>query len=60
MTILPGVRLATLFASLFLAFSTLAIDQAEARRGGSFGSPGGATGFDDDDRLGVGYLAGGR
>ncbi|PBB27719.1 hypothetical protein CK228_02705 [Mesorhizobium sp. WSM4312] len=33
-------RFATLFAGLFLAFSMIAIDHAEARRGGSFGSRG--------------------
>jgi predicted lipid-binding transport protein (Tim44 family) len=33
-------RIATLFAGLFLAFSMVAIDHAEARRGGSFGSRG--------------------
>ncbi|MGX7871678.1 Tim44 domain-containing protein [Mesorhizobium sp. ORM6] len=33
-------RFATLFAGLFLAFSMVAIDHAEARRGGSFGSRG--------------------
>ncbi|WP_149759188.1 Tim44 domain-containing protein [Neomesorhizobium albiziae] len=33
-------RIATLFAGLFLAFSMVAVDQAEARRGGSFGSRG--------------------
>jgi predicted lipid-binding transport protein (Tim44 family) len=36
----PTVRFAALFASLFLAFSMTAIDHAEARRGGSFGSRG--------------------
>lgn len=36
----PAIRLATLFASLFLVFSMVAIDHAEARRGGSFGSRG--------------------
>ena len=36
----PTVRLATLFAGLFLAFSMTAMDHAEARRGGSFGSRG--------------------
>ncbi|MGB3643294.1 MAG: Tim44 domain-containing protein [Mesorhizobium sp.] len=35
-----SVRFATLFASLFLAFSMTAMDHAEARRGGSFGSRG--------------------
>lgn len=33
-------RLATLFAGLFLAFSMIAVDHADARRGGSFGSRG--------------------
>lgn len=33
-------RFATLFAGLFLAFSMVAIDHADARRGGSFGSRG--------------------
>jgi len=33
-------RFATLFAGLFLVFSMVAIDHAEARRGGSFGSRG--------------------
>ncbi|TPM40758.1 Tim44 domain-containing protein [Mesorhizobium sp. B2-3-4] len=33
-------RFVTLFAGLFLAFSMVAIDHAEARRGGSFGSRG--------------------
>lgn len=36
-------RFATLFAGLFLAFSMVAIDQADARRGGSFGSRGART-----------------
>lgn len=36
----PTVRFATLFAGLFLAFSMTAMDHAEARRGGSFGSRG--------------------
>ncbi len=35
-----SVRFAALFASLFLAFSMTAMDHAEARRGGSFGSRG--------------------
>ena len=39
----PTVRFATLFAGLFLVFSMTAIDQAEARRGGSFGSRGART-----------------
>jgi predicted lipid-binding transport protein (Tim44 family) len=33
-------RLATLFAGLFLAFSMVSVDYADARRGGSFGSRG--------------------
>ncbi|TPJ50740.1 MULTISPECIES: Tim44 domain-containing protein [unclassified Mesorhizobium] len=33
-------RFAALFAGLFLAFSMVAVDHAEARRGGSFGSRG--------------------
>jgi len=33
-------RFATLFAGLFLAFSMVAVDHADARRGGSFGSRG--------------------
>jgi predicted lipid-binding transport protein (Tim44 family) len=37
------VRFATLFASLFLVFSMTAMDHAEARRGGSFGSRGART-----------------
>ena len=36
-------RFATLLAGLFLAFSLVAIDHAEARRGGSFGSRGART-----------------
>jgi predicted lipid-binding transport protein (Tim44 family) len=36
-------RFATLFAGLFLAFSMVAVDQADARRGGSFGSRGART-----------------
>lgn len=36
----PSVRFAALFATLFLAFSMTAMDHAEARRGGSFGSRG--------------------
>ncbi len=35
-----SVRFAAMFASLFLAFSMTAMDHAEARRGGSFGSRG--------------------
>lgn len=35
-----ATRVATFFAGLFLAFSMVAIDHAEARRGGSFGSRG--------------------
>jgi predicted lipid-binding transport protein (Tim44 family) len=37
------LRFGALFASLFLAFSFVAVDFAEARRGGSFGSRGGRT-----------------
>jgi predicted lipid-binding transport protein (Tim44 family) len=40
MRLLNATRIATLFAGLFLAFSMVAIDHAEARRGGSFGSRG--------------------
>ena len=36
-------RFATLFAGLFLAFSMIAVDHADARRGGSFGSRGSRT-----------------
>lgn len=36
-------RFATLLAGLFLAFSMVAVDQADARRGGSFGSRGART-----------------
>src|SRR5690606_8899186 len=36
-------RLATLFAGLFMVFSLTAVDYAEARRGGSFGSRGSRT-----------------
>ncbi len=36
-------RFATLFAGLFLAFSMVAVDHADARRGGSFGSRGART-----------------
>lgn len=43
MSTLPTVRFATLFAGLFLAFSMVAMDHAEARRGGSFGSRGART-----------------
>ncbi|MBN9079413.1 MAG: Tim44 domain-containing protein [Rhizobiales bacterium] len=39
----PAVRFAALFAGLFLAFSMIATDHAEARRGGSFGSRGART-----------------
>lgn len=39
----PTVRFAALFAGLFLAFSMTAMDHAEARRGGSFGSRGART-----------------
>lgn len=37
------LRFGALFASLFLALSFVAVDYAEARRGGSFGSRGGRT-----------------
>lgn len=40
MLISRSKRLAVLLAGLFLAFSMVAMDQAEARRGGSFGSRG--------------------
>ncbi|WP_309082903.1 Tim44 domain-containing protein [Chelativorans sp.] len=40
MAISGKTRLAVLFSGLFLAFSLVAIDYAEARRGGSFGSRG--------------------
>lgn len=36
-------RIAALFAGLFLAFSMVAVDHADARRGGSFGSRGART-----------------
>jgi predicted lipid-binding transport protein (Tim44 family) len=39
----PTARFATLFAGLFLVFSMTAMDHAEARRGGSFGSRGART-----------------
>jgi predicted lipid-binding transport protein (Tim44 family) len=39
----PTARFATLFVGLFLAFSMTAIDYAQARRGGSFGSRGART-----------------
>ena len=39
----PTIRFAALFAGLFLAFSMMATDHAEARRGGSFGSRGART-----------------
>ena len=35
-----GFRLASLFAVLVMALSMVSVDQAEARRGGSFGSRG--------------------
>ncbi len=35
-----GFRLASLFACVFMAMSMVTVDQAEARRGGSFGSRG--------------------
>lgn len=38
-----GFRLAALFATLLMAFSLVAVDTAEARRGGSFGSRGART-----------------
>ncbi|RYH13195.1 MAG: hypothetical protein EON57_02385 [Alphaproteobacteria bacterium] len=38
-----GFRLTALFASLLMAFSLVAVDTAEARRGGSFGSRGART-----------------
>jgi predicted lipid-binding transport protein (Tim44 family) len=38
-----GFRLTALFATLLMAFSLVAVDTAEARRGGSFGSRGGRT-----------------
>ncbi|GHD13177.1 membrane protein [Tianweitania populi] len=38
-----GKRLTALFMGLFLALSMVAVDHAEARRGGSFGSRGGRT-----------------
>jgi len=40
MSISRTTRFATLFAGLFLAFSMIATDHADARRGGSFGSRG--------------------
>jgi predicted lipid-binding transport protein (Tim44 family) len=40
-----GFRLTALFATLLMAFSMVAIDTAEARRGGSFGSRGARTTF---------------
>jgi predicted lipid-binding transport protein (Tim44 family) len=40
-----GFRLTALFASLLMAFSMVAVDTAEARRGGSFGSRGARTEF---------------
>lgn len=43
MTMSRTTRFATLFAGLFLAFSMVAVDQADARRGGSFGSRGART-----------------
>ncbi|PYE86592.1 Tim44 domain-containing protein [Phyllobacterium leguminum] len=44
MTTMPRTtRFATLFAGLLLAFSMVAMDHAEARRGGSFGSRGART-----------------
>ncbi|MGN6487811.1 MAG: Tim44 domain-containing protein [Devosia sp.] len=38
-----GFRLTALFATLLMAFSLVAVDTAEARRGGSFGSRGART-----------------
>jgi len=38
-----GFRLTALFATLLMAFSMVAVDTAEARRGGSFGSRGART-----------------
>lgn len=38
-----GFRLTALFASLLMVFSVVAVDTAEARRGGSFGSRGART-----------------
>jgi len=40
-----GFRLTALFASLLMVFSMVAVDTAEARRGGSFGSRGARTTF---------------
>ena len=40
-----GFRLTALFASLLMVFSMVAVDSAEARRGGSFGSRGARTEF---------------
>ncbi|MEQ1901620.1 MAG: TIM44-like domain-containing protein [Devosia sp.] len=40
MFISRGFRLSALFATLIMAFSLVAVDTAEARRGGSFGSRG--------------------
>ena len=40
-----GFRLTALFATLLMAFSLVAVDTAEARRGGSFGGRGGRTEF---------------
>lgn len=40
-----GFRLTALFASLLMVFSMVAVDTAEARRGGSFGSRGTRTEF---------------
>lgn len=40
-----GFRLTALFASMLMAFSMVAVDTAEARRGGSFGSRGARTEF---------------
>lgn len=38
-----GIRLTALFASMLMVFSMVAVDTAEARRGGSFGSRGART-----------------
>ncbi|WP_183432505.1 Tim44 domain-containing protein [Mesorhizobium sp. RMAD-H1] len=43
MTTMPRARFATLLGGLILAFSMVAVDHAEARRGGSFGSRGART-----------------
>lgn len=38
-----GFRLASLFACLFVAFSVVSVDEAQARKGGSFGNRGNRT-----------------